>query len=336
MTRPLSNTVKYFPHDAHHGSTIRILKSKWGSLGYAFWFQLLEQLAATDGHFLDLSIDGKIDDLGACIGCDDITTVKILDKLAFLQAINPYLWDNYRIVWSDNFIKRIEDVYKNRKREIPQKPITTNRNPVNIGITTSKNPAEINSDGISTPDNPQTKLNKTKLNKTKEKIEDAATSSLSPSPLDLSALWMELTNGKLPGIKGISNSRKQKISARLKDTPKDWTPYDYWVAVIDKILKSDFCIGLNDRGWKADFDWLLKPDTHYRVMEGKYDNRNGDKSTNQKEHEPPELEECLKNIVKNVGGKYYCEKRHIDCVHGYSHLCLEKQAIEEMKARKGI
>ena len=29
----------------------------------------------------------------------------------------------------------------------------------------------------------------------------------------------------------------------------------------------------NDRGWRADIDWYIKPDTIAKVMEGKYDNR---------------------------------------------------------------
>lgn len=46
-----------------------------------------------------------------------------------------------------------------------------------------------------------------------------------------------------------------------------------WRAALDRIAKSDFCAGKNDRGWRADFDFFLRPDTVAKVMEGKYDNR---------------------------------------------------------------
>jgi hypothetical protein len=45
-----------------------------------------------------------------------------------------------------------------------------------------------------------------------------------------------------------------------------------------KILQSDFLCGKNDRGWRADFDFFIKPETHIKIMEGKYDNRNGVKN----------------------------------------------------------
>lgn len=37
--------------------------------------------------------------------------------------------------------------------------------------------------------------------------------------------------------------------------------------------ESDFLRGINDRGWKADFDWLMKPANLAKVLSGKYDNK---------------------------------------------------------------
>ena len=37
--------------------------------------------------------------------------------------------------------------------------------------------------------------------------------------------------------------------------------------------ESKFCVGENDRGWKADFDFFLKPGVIEKVMEGKYDSQ---------------------------------------------------------------
>ena len=33
---------------------------------------------------------------------------------------------------------------------------------------------------------------------------------------------------------------------------------------------SSFCTGSNDRGWKADFDWLINENNLVKVIEGKY------------------------------------------------------------------
>jgi hypothetical protein len=44
-----------------------------------------------------------------------------------------------------------------------------------------------------------------------------------------------------------------------------------WKTAMDKISKIPFCMGQNDRGWKASFDWFLTPDAVVKIIEGKYD-----------------------------------------------------------------
>jgi len=51
---------------------------------------------------------------------------------------------------------------------------------------------------------------------------------------------------------------------------------DLTVAEMEKVFemagKSQFLNGDNDRGWKADFDWLIKPENAIKVLEGRYSN----------------------------------------------------------------
>jgi hypothetical protein len=79
------------------------------------------------------------------------------------------------------------------------------------------------------------------------------------------------SQASLPGVKSFSAGRKKHLAARMRD---DFFAAN-WQLAIDLIVKSDFCTGKNDRGWVATFDWLLKPDTVTRIMEGRYDNRKG-------------------------------------------------------------
>jgi hypothetical protein len=51
----------------------------------------------------------------------------------------------------------------------------------------------------------------------------------------------------------LSDKRKQKIKLRLKDAGKEML-----FAAITNIANSPFHRGDNDRGWKADIDWILK------------------------------------------------------------------------------
>jgi hypothetical protein len=67
----------------------------------------------------------------------------------------------------------------------------------------------------------------------------------------------------------LSNARRGHLDARLAD---EWWR-DHWEESMAHIPKSPFLMGDNDRGWKATFDWFLKPDTAAKVLEGAYDGK---------------------------------------------------------------
>ena len=47
--------------------------------------------------------------------------INILDMLSELEAINPALWEN-KIVWCDNFVKRVSHLYGKRNHGLPPPP----------------------------------------------------------------------------------------------------------------------------------------------------------------------------------------------------------------------
>ena len=79
------------------------------------------------------------------------------------------------------------------------------------------------------------------------------------------ALWNSLS--ELPKTRVLTNGRKKHLQARMSE------PFfrENWKSAIHRILESPFLTGANERGWRADFDWFLKPDSVPRIMEGKYD-----------------------------------------------------------------
>jgi hypothetical protein len=71
----------------------------------------------------------------------------------------------------------------------------------------------------------------------------------------------------LPQIKSMHENRKKAIQSIIKKEG------------IQKLIEafrlagqSDFLTGQNDRSWTADFDWILKPQNFYKILEGKYTN----------------------------------------------------------------
>jgi len=74
----------------------------------------------------------------------------------------------------------------------------------------------------------------------------------------------------LPKILKLTQKRKDAITRRMTEMGDKETIE----SVLDRLSKSDFCRGVNQSKWKADFDWLVKNDTIWVwILEGKYDNK---------------------------------------------------------------
>lgn len=81
------------------------------------------------------------------------------------------------------------------------------------------------------------------------------------------------TCNSLSKVRSVSSTRKRHLKARWKQLDFN---IDTFREAFEKVEASDFCTGKNDRGWKADFDWLIKNDNNIiKVLEGKYDNEDG-------------------------------------------------------------
>ena len=111
-----------------------------------------------------------------------------------------------------------------------------------------------------------TERNPTERNPTQPKRESASEDAVEPDEF--------LTAWKSSGLvdcRKLTPKRLTALKARFKDPEwrKDWRE------AITKAAASAFCLGENERGWKADVDWFLKPDTFTKIMEGKYNDSTG-------------------------------------------------------------
>jgi hypothetical protein len=86
------------------------------------------------------------------------------------------------------------------------------------------------------------------------------------------ALFMEVWNSheSLTQIKLATQGRRRKFTARLKEPAFG----DNWRQIVERIAGTPFLCGDNERGWKADVDWILGNSTNYaKVLEGKYESQ---------------------------------------------------------------
>lgn len=113
MARPERKTVDYFPHYISDGKKMFYIEQKYGNDGYATWFKILESLASTDDHFLNLNNKMDLLFLSAKCRVDESVILSILNDLSILGEIDHFLWSN-NIVYSHKFIESIQDAYTRR------------------------------------------------------------------------------------------------------------------------------------------------------------------------------------------------------------------------------
>lgn len=73
---------------------------------------------------------------------------------------------------------------------------------------------------------------------------------------------------RLPKVTALTPKRRGIIQQRIKEHGREAVSVCFF-----KASKSDFLCGVNDRGWMASFDWIMKPENFVKILEGNYDNK---------------------------------------------------------------
>jgi hypothetical protein len=93
---------------------------------------------------------------------------------------------------------------------------------------------------------------------------------------DMAAAWnaMARIHG-LPQVSEVTPKRAIAMRARINERwRKD--PMGMWTRYLEAIAASPFLRGENPRGWRANLDWAIRPDSPVRVQEGRYSDDEGD------------------------------------------------------------
>ena len=86
------------------------------------------------------------------------------------------------------------------------------------------------------------------------------------SPLKLIDLWNNDADAKLPRVQSVSPKRKKRAILAWKNKPDE----SFWRSVITTCNKTEFCMGKNNRGWRANFDWIIQDGVADKILEGVY------------------------------------------------------------------
>jgi len=71
----------------------------------------------------------------------------------------------------------------------------------------------------------------------------------------------------LPKVRELTDDRESKVRLRLRERP-----LAVWKDIFERMDRTPFLNGENNRGWRATFDWIIANQTNAaKVLEGKYD-----------------------------------------------------------------
>ncbi len=85
--------------------------------------------------------------------------------------------------------------------------------------------------------------------------------------------WNRICGDVLPRVVKLTEARRRQLRRRLADDCGG--DLQEWEAYCRRIRATPFLCGANDRGWRADFDFALRPSSWAKVMEGRYDGAPG-------------------------------------------------------------
>lgn len=201
---------------------------------------------------------------GALFPYDDLTVAQVDGWLAELESagrIQRYRVDGEAYVWVRNFAKHQKiDHAAPSKLPAPPEVLASPREDLR-DFASPREPSPV----------PREKLPRNREQGTGKGTGNREETS-SPPAADASdrlvAFWNQHAHPKLARVRSMTSNRKTALRARLKEHQ----PEELEEAV-RRLSASSFCLGGGAQGWVADLDWLLRPGTVAKVLEGKYDDR---------------------------------------------------------------
>lgn len=99
----------------------------------------------------------------------------------------------------------------------------------------------------------------------------------------------------LASVRVLTTARQRKLAAVVRQHG-----IAVWFEALGKVEASAFCTGQNDRGWRADLDFLLQPSSFTALLEGRYDNRSSVKR-NEPPPKPRNIGDAIRDEARRLG-----------------------------------
>lgn len=270
----MKELTSYFPHDSNARNSDKLirLRMRHKASGYGVFFMILERLREEPEYMSVKDYNMIAFDLR-----EDASLIK-----SVIEDFGLFVFtEDGKYFYSESFKKRMgyKDDKSKKRSEAGKKGVAKRWGEKESEIA---NATEFIANATENDSNAIAKVEKTIASKGKKRKENnigdsneslvCGTSQPHAEHIDYSEL-VKFFNEETKGVFGtvrtpLSDSRKGMINARIKSYGKKT-----FADMIHRAYQSDFLKGQNKKGWRASFDWLIKPTNFEKVISGNYDNK---------------------------------------------------------------
>ena len=271
----MKELTSYFPHDSNARNSDKLirLRMRHKASGYGVFFMILERLREEPEYMSVKDYNMIAFDLR-----EDASLIK-----SVIEDFGLFVFtEDGKYFYSESFKKRMgyKDDKSKKRSEAGKKGVAKRWGEKESEIANATefiaNATENDSNAIAKVEKTiASKVKKSKVNNIGDSNESLPSGTSQPHAehIDYSEL-VKFFNEETKGVFGtvrtpLSDSRKGMINARIKSYGKKT-----FADMIHRAYQSDFLKGQNKKGWRASFDWLIKPTNFEKVISGNYDNKN--------------------------------------------------------------
>ncbi|GGG97550.1 DUF4373 domain-containing protein [Pedobacter zeae] len=114
MAREQRKDVDYFPHKCNHSAALHVIETKYGNDGYCAYYRLMEELGKAKNHYIKIANEMTFMYLVSALKVSDEIAKNIISDLVKLEVFDKHLYEEYQVIWSEDFTESVKDAYRNR------------------------------------------------------------------------------------------------------------------------------------------------------------------------------------------------------------------------------
>ena len=272
MSSNINAPVAYISHDVgmRNHRKVRVLRQKFGHMGYAVWCYLLETLAGKEGFAMPFDeVEQEILAVDFCVEVQELRD--IVEACVRLRLLT--LKDG--LLRSDTLIDRLCIVLDARQKMSEAGKLGAERRWGGNSSAIAPLP-DPNGNPIATPSDPNGTLMGSNGKEKKSKVKNNSSSSACVYERErvcerVRETWDAILGGKLPKLKSLTRNRAELVESALMEIEPDVSKWgDLAAELFLRVGESSFLLD-KGKGWMPTFEWVFESaERVQQILEGQY------------------------------------------------------------------